>query len=105
LAKVIDLVNHDELSSTNSKQVVEELFRNGWEADIIVDENNLRQKNDTEGLKAIVEQVLLENSKQVEDYKAGNVNIFGFLVGQCMKASSGQGNPKIFNELLRERLG
>jgi len=46
LARVIELVNNDELSSTNSKQVIEELFNNGGEADIIVDENNLRQKND-----------------------------------------------------------
>ena len=46
LARVIELVNGDELSSTNSKQVVEELFNNGGKADIIVDENNLRQKND-----------------------------------------------------------
>ncbi len=46
LARVIELVNTDELSSTNAKQVLEELFHNGGEADIIVDENNLRQKND-----------------------------------------------------------
>ncbi|NVP17292.1 Asp-tRNA(Asn)/Glu-tRNA(Gln) amidotransferase subunit GatB [Candidatus Gracilibacteria bacterium] len=104
LAKVIDMVNHDELSSTNSKQVVEELFNNGGEADIIVDENNLRQKNDTGALEAIVDQVLIENASQVADYKAGNQNIFGFFVGQCMKASKGAGNPKIFNELLKKKL-
>jgi len=46
LAKVIELINADELSSTNSKQVIEELFQNGGKTDIIVDENNLRQKND-----------------------------------------------------------
>lgn len=104
LAKVIELVNKDELSSTNSKQVVEELFNNGWEADIIVDENNLRQKNDMWALDAIVEEVLANCSSQVEDYKNGNENIFGFFVWQCMKASKGQWNPKIFNELLKEKL-
>lgn len=104
LAKVIDLVNHDELSSTNSKQVIEELFKNGWEADIIVDENNLRQKNDMSVLEEIVDQVLKEFSKQVEEYKAWNENIFWFFVGQCMKASKGQGNPKIFNELLKGKM-
>jgi aspartyl-tRNA(Asn)/glutamyl-tRNA(Gln) amidotransferase subunit B len=51
-----------------------------------------------------VEQVLKEFVKQVEEYKAWNGNIFWFFVGQCMKASKGQGNPKIFNELLREKL-
>ena len=104
LARVIELVNKDELSSTNSKQVVEELFNNWGDADIIVDENNLRQKNDVSALEAIVDQVLSECSKQVEEYKAWNENIFGFFVGQCMKASKWQWNPKIFNDLLKQRL-
>ena len=76
LAKVIELVNKDELSSTNSKQVIEELFNNGWEADIIIDENNLRQKNDTWALEAIVDEVIANNTKQVEDYKWWNTNIW-----------------------------
>ena len=104
-AKVINLVNSDELSSTNSKQVIEELFKNGGETDIIVDENNLRQKNDMWALEAIVDEVIKNNSKQVEDYKWGNENIFWFFVWQCMKASKGQGNPKSFNEILRKKLG
>ena len=104
LAKVIDLVNKDELSSTNSKQVIEELFNNWGEADIIVDENNLRQKNDMWALEDIVIDVIANNSKQVEDYKWWNTNIFGFFVWQCMKASKWQGNPKIFNELLKKKL-
>ena len=104
LAKVIELVNKDELSSTNSKQVIEELFNNGWKTDIIVDENNLRQKNDLWALESVVDDVLSNNIKQVEDYKWWNVNIFGFFVGQCMKASKWQGNPKIFNELLKKKL-
>ncbi len=103
-AKVIELVNKDELSSTNSKQVIEELFNNGGETDIIVDENNLRQKNDMWALESIVDEVIANNSKQVEDYKWWNQNIFWFFVWQCMKASKGQGNPKIFNELLRKKL-
>ena len=104
LSRIIELVNKDELSSTNSKQVVEELFNNGWEADIIVDENNLRQKNDMWALESIVDDVIKNNEKQVIDYKAWNTNIFGFFVWQCMKASKGQGNPKIFNELLKKKL-
>ena len=104
LARVIELVNADELSSTNSKQVVEELFQNGGKADQIVDANNLRQKNDTWALEAIVDEVLADCQTQVDDYKWGNENIFGFFVGQCMKRSKWQGNPKIFNELLKAKL-
>ncbi|MCH2188418.1 Asp-tRNA(Asn)/Glu-tRNA(Gln) amidotransferase subunit GatB [Candidatus Gracilibacteria bacterium] len=104
LTRVIELVNGDELSSTNSKQVVEELFQNGGKADIIVDENGLRQKNDLGALEAIVDEVITNHEKQVADYRGGNENIFGFFVGQCMKASKGAGNPKIFNELLKKKL-
>ena len=105
LAKVINLVNADELSSTNSKQVIEELFHNWWDADFIVDENNLRKKNDLWALETIVDEVIKSNAKQVEDYKWWNVNIFWFFVWQCMKASKWQGNPKIFNEILKRKLG
>lgn len=104
LARVIDLLNSDELSSTNSKQVIEELFNNWWEADIIVDENNLRQKNDLEALEKIVDEVIASSIKQVEDYKAWNERIFWFFVGQAMKLSKGQWNPKIFTDLLKKKL-
>lgn len=105
LAKVIELVNSDELSSTNSKQVVEELFKNWWKTDIIVDENNLRQKNDMWALEQIVDEVIKNNEKQVADYKWWNDKIFWFFVGQCMKLSKWQWNPKIFNEMLKKKLG
>lgn len=105
LARVIELVNSDELSSTNSKQVIEELFVNGGEADVIVDENNLRQKNDLEALEKIVDEVISISAKQVEDYKAGNERIFWFFVGQAMKLSKWQWNPKIFTEMFKNKLG
>ena len=78
---------------------------NWWDADIIVDENNLRQKNDLWALEAIVDEVIANSAKQVEDYKSWNEKIFGFFVGQCMKLSKWQWNPKIFNDLLKKKLG
>jgi aspartyl-tRNA(Asn)/glutamyl-tRNA(Gln) amidotransferase subunit B len=104
LAEVIKLVNNDELSSTNSKEVIEELFNNGGKANEIVDAKGLRQSNDMGALEAIVDEVIANNEAQVADYKGGNERIFGFFVGQCMKASKGQGNPKIFTELLKGKL-
>ncbi len=104
LAKVIELINKDELSSTNSKIVIEELFEQWWNADDIVDAKNLRQKNDMWALESVVDGVLSANPEQVEDYKWWNERVFGFLVGQCMKASKGQWNPKIFNELLKKKM-
>ena len=105
LARIIALINADELSSTNAKIVLDELFRNAGDVDIIVDENNLRQKNDIVALEGIVDGIISENTQQVEEYKSWNERIFGFLVGQCMKASKGQGNPKIFNDILKKKLG
>ncbi len=105
LARVIALVNGDELSSTNSKAVVEELFENGGSTDEIVDRLGLRQVNDSGALEAVVEQVIAEFAAQVAEYQAGKVQLFGFLVGSCMKASKGQGNPKMFTEMLKKRLG
>lgn len=104
LSQIILLINKDELSSTNAKIVIEEIFANGWEVDEIVDGKNLRQKNDLGALEAIVDEVLANNTKQVEDYKWGATNILWFFVGQCMKASKWSWNPKIFNELLRKKL-
>jgi aspartyl-tRNA(Asn)/glutamyl-tRNA(Gln) amidotransferase subunit B len=51
-----------------------------------------------------VDEVLGNSAKQIEDYKSWNTNIFGFFVGQCMKASKGAGNPKIFTDLLKKKL-
>jgi aspartyl-tRNA(Asn)/glutamyl-tRNA(Gln) amidotransferase subunit B len=104
LAAVIQLVNNDELSSTNSKQLIEILFENWGKALEIAEKNNLIQKNDLWALEAIVDEVVKSNAKQVEDYKAWNENIFWFFVWQCMKASKWSGNPKIFNELLKKKL-
>jgi len=104
-ARVISLVNDDELSSTNAKLVLEKLFHDWWDADSIVDENNLRQKNDMWALESIVDDVIAQNQAQVEDYKSWNERIFGFFVGQCMKASKWQGNPKAFTKILKEKLG
>ncbi len=105
LSEVIKMVNADELSSTNAKIVVEELFTNGGSARNIAETKNLIQKNDLWALESIVDGVISSNPTQVTDYKNGNEKIFGFLVGQCMKASQGAGNPKIFNEILKKKLG
>lgn len=104
LAHVISLVNADEISSTNAKIVVEELFLHGGRTDEIVDTKKLRQMSDTGALEAIAQKVLADNPAQVAEYKAGKENLFGFFVGQCMKASAGQGNPKMFTEILKKFL-
>lgn len=104
IARVIQLVNEDELSSTNSKLVIEKLVFEGGQADAWIDSLSLRQKNDTEALETIVDSILAESQAQVTEYKSGKTNLFWFFVGQCMKKSAGQGNPKIFTEIIMRKL-
>ena len=72
--------------------------------DSILTENNLLQITDTSALAGFVDKVIAENSEKVTEYKSGKVQLIGFFVGQCMKISGGTGNPKLFNELLVEKL-
>ena len=70
----------------------------------IVKEKGLAQVSDNSVLQAIVDQVLAANQKSVDDYRGGKTNALGFLVGQCMKASKGKGNPAIMREMLLKAL-
>ncbi len=70
----------------------------------VVETNNLLQVTDDGALQEIVDRVLLDNPTQVAEYKEGKVQIIGYLIGQCMKQSKGQGNPKKFTELLKKVL-
>jgi len=70
-----------------------------------MDREGLKQISDTGALDAIVAEVLATNPKQVDQYRGGKTAVIGFLVGQVMKASRGQANPGVVNELLRSKLG
>ena len=104
-AQVIRMVNGDELSSTSSKIVIEKLVFEGGTANGWVESLGLKQSNDISALETIVDSILAESTIQVAEYNSGKVNLFGFFVGQCMKVSQGQGNPKIFTEILKKKLG
>lgn len=105
LSKIIWLVNADALSSTNAKEVLRELFVNGGTTEEIIERKGLRQVNDTAALESIVDEVIASSPAQVLEYQSGKNGLFGFFVGQCMKLSKGKGNPKIFTELLKAKIG
>jgi aspartyl-tRNA(Asn)/glutamyl-tRNA(Gln) amidotransferase subunit B len=105
LAKVITLVGADSLSSTASKEVVKELFEQGGSAEAIIASRGLGQLNDTAALEAIVAEVLSASATQIADYQSGKIGLFGYFVGQCMKLSGGKGNPKIFTDILKGKIG
>lgn len=104
IGAIINMVNADELSSTNSKVVIEKLIFDGWKAQDWVEKLGLRQTNDIESLREIVVEVLRESDVQVAQYKSWKENLFWFFVWQCMKKSAGKWNPKIFTEILKKEL-
>ena len=70
----------------------------------IVEERGMKQVSDTGAIEAVVDEVLAANPDKVEQYKGGKTGLIGFFVGQCMKAMKGQGNPKLINQMLSQKL-
>ena len=104
VADVVRLVADAMVSATGAKQALEEAFETGEPVEAIVEAKGLRQVTDTSALEGWVDEAIAENPGPVELFKAGKEGILGFLVGQVMKRSGGSANPKVVNELLRERL-
>jgi aspartyl-tRNA(Asn)/glutamyl-tRNA(Gln) amidotransferase subunit B len=104
LGELVALILKGGISGKIAKEVFVKMFSSGEAAPAIVEREGLRQISDTGALEQIVDQVLQQNPKQVEQYKSGKATVLGFLVGQVMKASRGQANPGVVNELLRKKL-
>jgi aspartyl-tRNA(Asn)/glutamyl-tRNA(Gln) amidotransferase subunit B len=105
LGELLSLIGKGEISGKIAKDVFEKMFASGEAPRAIVDREGLRQISDTATLEKAVEDVVAANPKQVEQYKAGKITVLGFLVGQVMKATRGQANPALVNQLLKDRLG
>ena len=104
VASLAKLLASDAISSNQAHEVFEVMAASGDDPEKIVDERGMRQVSDAGALQPIVDEVLAACADQAQQYRDGNQKVIGFLVGQCMKASRGKGNPKLFNELLRSSL-
>ncbi len=104
LAAFIALIEKGTISNTAGKKVIEIMFETEKAPDVIVKEEGLEQVNDEGALRKIVEEVLANNQKSVDDYRGGKTNALGFLVGQTMRLSKGKANPQTMNALLKEYL-
>lgn len=104
-AVLLNLVKENKINANVAKKLLRELFEKG-DFDVLkaVEERGLVQISDDNYLIEIVNEVLKNNKQSIEDYKNGKDRALGFLMGQCMKASKGKGNPQKFNELILERL-
>lgn len=104
LSELLVLVDKKEISTTAGKQVFEQMWKTGESATELVEKLGLKQMNNDDELKTIVEAAISANPQSVADYKGGKTSAIGFLVGQVMKASKGKANPQKVNEMLKSLL-
>ena len=104
LAAMIALIEDGTISGKIAKEVLAAMYDTGKAAAQIVEEKGLKQISDTGELDAVIRGILADNPDQVEQFRAGKEKVFGFFVGQVMKATRGQANPKLVNELLTRAL-
>jgi aspartyl-tRNA(Asn)/glutamyl-tRNA(Gln) amidotransferase subunit B len=104
LAGMLHLVHDGTISGKIAKTVFDEMYQSGKQAQEVVEEKGLVQMNDSGELESLIQQVLQSNPSQVAEYRGGKQKVFGFFVGQTMKATQGKANPKMVNELLRQML-
>ena len=104
LVGLIQLISTGIVSNKIAKAVFEDMVQSGKAAEQIVKEKGLVQVTDRNTIEAVVDSVLVACPAEVSAYKGGKTKVFGYLVGQVMKQTHGQANPKLVNELLKEKL-
>lgn len=107
-ARVVELVRllaEEAISSKQAKEVFAAIIDTDEDPLAIVEARGMRQVSDVSAIEAVVDEVVGANPDKVTQYRGGKTGLMGFFVGQCMKATGGQGNPKVINELLAKKLG
>jgi aspartyl-tRNA(Asn)/glutamyl-tRNA(Gln) amidotransferase subunit B len=105
LGALIDLISDNTLSGRLAKEVFELMVETGKAPSVIVEERGLRQVTDTGAIDTAIAEVLAANQDKVAEYRSGKDKLFGFFVGQVMKATGGKANPAMVNEILKKQLG
>ena len=104
LAGLLKRIADNTISGKIAKQIFDTLWESTQTADEIIDAQGLRQITDSSAIAAIIDEIIAANQKQLEQYRGGNEKVFGFFVGQVMKAMQGKGNPAEINKILKEKL-
>jgi aspartyl-tRNA(Asn)/glutamyl-tRNA(Gln) amidotransferase subunit B len=104
-AELLALIGQGTISGSIAKQVLEKMLETGDSAGAIVEREGLKQESDTGAIETAVDGILAANADKVEQYRGGKQALFGFFVGQTMKAMQGKGNPQVVNEILKAKLG
>ncbi|MBF0860021.1 Asp-tRNA(Asn)/Glu-tRNA(Gln) amidotransferase subunit GatB [Gluconobacter sp. LMG 31484] len=104
LRELLGLISNSTINGKIAKEVLEDMVETGDSASAIVERKGLRQVTDTGAIESAIREILTANSDKVEEYKGGKDKLFGFFVGQTMKAMKGKGNPALVNETLKKLL-
>lgn len=104
LAGMLRRIYDKTISGKIAKQVFEAMWNGEGDADTIIEKRGMKQLTDTGAIEKLIDDALTNNPKQLQDYRNGKEKLFGFFVGQVMKASKGKANPKLVNELLKKKL-
>ena len=104
LGGLVDLISDGSISGKIAKEVFSAMFETGKDAKVIVEERGLKQVSDESAIISMIDEVLAANLDKVDEYRGGKDKLFGFFVGQVMKASKGQANPGMVNQLLKQKL-
>jgi aspartyl-tRNA(Asn)/glutamyl-tRNA(Gln) amidotransferase subunit B len=104
LAGLVGRIADATISGKIAKDVFEAMWASGQSADAIIEQKGLRQITDTGAIEKAIEDVMARNPGQLADYRSGKDKLFGFFVGQVMKATGGKANPAQLNELLKKKL-
>ena len=104
LATLVKRIEDKTISGKAAKEVLDYIMENDEDIDAVIEKLGLKQVSDTGAIEAMVDEILSKNEDKVAEYKAGKEKLFGFFVGQVMKASKGSANPQTVNEILKQKL-
>ena len=104
LAGLLGRIVDSTISGKIAKEVFEAMWSEGKDADAVIEARGLKQITDSSAIETAIDQVIAANPSQLADYRAGKEKLFGFFVGQVMKATGGKANPAQLNELLKRKL-
>ena len=104
LGQLVKLISSNEISGKIAKDVLEDMFSSGKSPKEIVEEKGLKQVTDEGEIEKVINEVIDDNPKMVQEYLSGKDKLLGFFVGQAMKKTKGKANPKMLNEILKNKL-
>ncbi len=104
LAELLGILDGGKINNNQAKEALAEMFASGKPAPEVIAEKGFEQVSDSGAISKIVDEVIAANAANVEAYRGGNEKLFGFFIGQVMKASGGKANPQVVNQILKEKL-